>query len=1006
MATVFLAEDLKHHRRVAIKVLDPEIAQAVGPERFLREIETVARLTHPHILPLFDSGVADGLLFYVMPFVEGESLRDRLTREKQLPLDDALRIAREVADALSYAHAHGLVHRDIKPENVLLESGHAVVADFGIARAVAAAGTEKLTATGIAVGTPAYMSPEQAAGSRDLDGRSDLYSLACVLYEMLAGVPPFAGTTAESLAHQHLNVTPRPVTELRPAVPAAVAAALQRALAKVPADRFNPVALFGEALGSTATTPPTLIPAAPSPRHPARWLAAAVAVALALVAFAAWQHWGPFTDWFGGEGARHTAKKDWILVAEFDGPPGDSTLAAATRSLVSAALDQSTIVATVPRDQIQLALQQAGKPANTRVDADLARQLAYRRSVRAVLEGSIERLGKGYSVVLRVVDAESLKVVLTESAIAKNEDALIPALGRLAEELRAGLGEHRSALRATRAMGDAATPSFEAYQLYVQAARQSSSYEYSRSAALHHQALALDPDFAVAWSALANCYWNQEKMDSCMVARHEALRRPERLTARQLLATQAACAADTGNLRGALAANDRFLQDNPGSYGVLNGSGIYLTYLGRFEEALEAVRRAEASSPFGPNQVLIGNEAEYLMNLGRFDEARQVLRRLRGPIGLTRRATIEIMADNWSVAESLSAVVVGDPRVSGDQLEVATGLLATTQAARGALRAAAGTLDRQREEALRSGSVYYMTRPRLMLAVVSGGAIGIPPDDWVPDNSARTLLSRGLRAATAGDRVAARRWLDAARAKPRYELLWQGATPVLLAARIEELEGRWDEAAHLLQPVACQSVQGGMARFPAGMCTVRWYLADAFERLGHPDSAAVYLERAVTDYADERGYRGIVVPFVHLRLITLYARMGRVADAERHLAVARKWFTTPDPEVRRMLAEATGAVKAARGMARPQRAGTQASRDAGRGPRDIFVARCTSTPGPSRPTARGQAQRTSDWTTDLKIGQTPTRPVTRCGRSSRLCAGSRRASGWRWRTTSPGWSVP
>ena len=181
MATVYLAEDLKHHRRVAIKVLDPEVASAIGPERFLREIETVAGLTHPHILPLHDSGVADGLLFYVMPFVDGESLRDRLTREKQLSLEDALRIAREVADALSYAHSRGVVHRDIKPENILLQSGHAVVADFGIARVVTATRGERLTGTGVTVGTPAYMSPEQAAGGDDLDGRSDLYSLACVL---------------------------------------------------------------------------------------------------------------------------------------------------------------------------------------------------------------------------------------------------------------------------------------------------------------------------------------------------------------------------------------------------------------------------------------------------------------------------------------------------------------------------------------------------------------------------------------------------------------------------------------------------------------------------------------------------------------------------------------------------------------------------------------------------------------------------------------------------------
>jgi serine/threonine-protein kinase len=256
MAVVYLAEDRRHRRQVAVKVLRAELAGVLGPERFLREIETVARLRHPHILPLYDSGEADGFLFYVMPLVEGESLRDRLRREKQLPLDDALRIAREVADALSYAHAHGVVHRDVKPENILLESGHAVVADFGIARAVSAAGSERLTETGLSLGTPTYMSPEQAAGSDDLDGRSDLYSLGCVLYEMLAGDPPFTGPTAAQVIQQHITVEPRSITQLRPAVPAAVAEAISRALAKTPADRFNPVGQFADALGKGMETGP------------------------------------------------------------------------------------------------------------------------------------------------------------------------------------------------------------------------------------------------------------------------------------------------------------------------------------------------------------------------------------------------------------------------------------------------------------------------------------------------------------------------------------------------------------------------------------------------------------------------------------------------------------------------------------------------------------------------------------------------------------------------------
>ncbi len=284
MATVYLAEDLKHRRKVAVKVLKPELAAAVGHERFLREITTTANLRHPHILPLYDSGEADGFLYYVMPYVEGESLQTRLAREKQLPLDDALQIAREVADALSYAHAHDVVHRDIKPDNIMLESGHAVVADFGIARALDAAGGDALTQTGLAVGTPVYMSPEQASGD-EVDGRSDLYALGCVLYEMLGGQPPFTGATAESLVHQHVMVEPPPITNLRPAVPAPVVATLSRALAKAPADRFNPVGMFASALApDVATASHQALPAASSSNRWV-WLAVgSVALAAALAA--------------------------------------------------------------------------------------------------------------------------------------------------------------------------------------------------------------------------------------------------------------------------------------------------------------------------------------------------------------------------------------------------------------------------------------------------------------------------------------------------------------------------------------------------------------------------------------------------------------------------------------------------------------------------------------------------------------------------------------------------
>jgi len=229
MATVFLAEDLKHHRPVAIKLLHQELAAALGADRFLREIEIAARLQHPHILPLYDSGRAGGFLYYVMPYVEGESLRDRLQREKQLSLEDALKVTAEVASALAYAHSHGVVHRDIKPENIMLSGGSAVVADFGIARAISAAGEgQHLTQTGTVIGTPAYMSPEQATGSDEIDGRSDQYSLACVTYEMLVGEPPFTGPTPQAVMARHSLDAVSPPSIVRATIPDATEDAILR----------------------------------------------------------------------------------------------------------------------------------------------------------------------------------------------------------------------------------------------------------------------------------------------------------------------------------------------------------------------------------------------------------------------------------------------------------------------------------------------------------------------------------------------------------------------------------------------------------------------------------------------------------------------------------------------------------------------------------------------------------------------------------------------------------
>ena len=254
MATVYLAQDLKHDRRVAIKVLRPELAAVIGADRFLSEIKTTAALQHPHILPLHDSGEADSFLFYVMPFIEGESLRDRLNREKQLPVADAVRIATEVASALDYAHRHNVIHRDIKPENILLHDGRALVADFGIALAASKAGGGRMTETGMSLGTPTYMSPEQAMGEREITARSDVYALGAMTYEMLVGEPPFTGPTAQAIVAKVMTADPASLTGQRKTIPLHVEATVFTALQKLPADRFATAAEFAAALANPTTT--------------------------------------------------------------------------------------------------------------------------------------------------------------------------------------------------------------------------------------------------------------------------------------------------------------------------------------------------------------------------------------------------------------------------------------------------------------------------------------------------------------------------------------------------------------------------------------------------------------------------------------------------------------------------------------------------------------------------------------------------------------------------------
>ena len=484
MATVYLAQDLKHGRPVAIKVLRPELAAALGAERFLREIEIAARLTHPHILPLHDSGEANGFLYYVMPYLEGESLRDRLNREPQLPVEEAVRIGREVASALSYAHSHDVVHRDIKPENILLSGGEAVVADFGIARAIVAAGTEKLTDTGLAVGTPGYMSPEQATAEAHIDGRADTYALGCVLYEMLAGHPPFLGTTAQEVLARHTLDPVPPLRTIRRAVPPAVEHAVFKALAKSPADRFPSAAAFSEALTQTGAPPSLTRQAA----RPAVFVAAGVA---ALVA-------------------------GYVLLTRRPGSSGDPARSIAVLPFVNIGADPNNEPFSdgMSEELITALAKVEGLRVTARTSAFSfkgkevdVREIGNKLNVGYVLEGSVRRAGPRLRVSAQLINATTGYHLWSDEYDRDAGDVFA-----VQDEItRAIVGALRLKLSGTAnaALVKPATGNAEAHDLYLQgryffAKRDSTSLRKAQD--YFERAIADDPSYALAYAGLSDAY--------------------------------------------------------------------------------------------------------------------------------------------------------------------------------------------------------------------------------------------------------------------------------------------------------------------------------------------------------------------------------------------------------------------------------------------------------------------------------------------------------------------
>ena len=610
MATVFLAQDLKHDRPVALKVLHPELAASLGPERFEREIRLAARLQHPHILTVFDSGEIPteerrpALLWFTMPFVEGESLRDRLNREGQLPVPEALTIIREIADAMACAHSHGVIHRDIKPENILLSGGHALVADFGIARAI---GGEQLTGTGFAIGTPAYMSPEQAAGSRTVDARSDVYGLGCVLYEMLAGEPPFTGPTAQAIMARSITEPHRPLRAIREAIPQFVEQVVATALAKSPADRYASAAQFGAALTASAPTPtatptiaiPAATPAAQLRHRAALWLSRPLFAALILgtiigggTLFAALRK-------YGSEGA--ALKRLAVLPFENLGDSADAYFADGVTDAVRGKLSTLSGLQVTAR----------GSSSPYRNTTKTPQQIGEELGVQYLLTGTV-RWDKRVGDTSRVqVSPELIQVATGASKWQAPFDAPLTDVfrvqgdiaSRVAEALNVALGES-----ARQRLAEKPTRNLAAYDAFLRGEAASQGMgaidpvSLRQAIGYYEQAVLLDSTFVEAWGQLSRAS-SQQFFVGGVRAHATGLR------ARQ--AAERARALGASRPEGHLALADY--------YSYVAGDGA---------QALASAVQAQRLAPASVDLLLALARAE--QSLGRFSEALDHLEQARG----------------------------------------------------------------------------------------------------------------------------------------------------------------------------------------------------------------------------------------------------------------------------------------------------------------------------------------------------------------------------------------
>ncbi len=929
MSRIFVATETALRRRVVIKVLRPELAAEVDAERFHREIHLTARLRHPHLVPVLSAGQARGLLYYTMPFVEGESLRHRVAREGPLPIKDVIDLLHEVTDALSYAHRQGIIHRDLKPANILLEEGHAVITDFGIAKALSTAATgegprDQLTLSGMIAGTPVYMAPEQAAGDK-VDARTDLYSLGCLAYELLSGRPPFVAGSVQALIGAHIAERPEPISGRRPDVPHALGSLVMRLLEKEPADRPQSAEEVLRHLDAAPRDPRTAW------RLPRRAILAVVSLAAAAGAGLA-LHSLPVASPGTLVSTGSLGPRERILVADFHSSTPDSLLGVAASEALRTDFAQSSAVTVVPATQVAQVLQRMRQSATARLDPALAREVAIRQGIKAVLTGEVTALGQGYLISVQLVSPTSGEVLAAERETATGVNAIVPAIDRLSSRLRGRIGEPLKSLRREPPLEEVTTSSLQALWKYNQAMRAGDGEgDYRRGATLLEEAVALDTSFATAYRVLGGYRFALGERERGIEAFTRALQHRDRLTDLERDHTLALYYSEvTYELDKAVAAYRSALERHPTDSLALNNLALVYSALGqparaetlfRRLVALDSLRgdRVNADDPSWPNawmnlmatQFALGHRAEAEHT---FDAAIQRFGKINSieSWGLLLSAAV----GDYATAETRTKEFI-EKYPSAEDRRYALQQLAQIESARGRLALS--------ERYLRESMEVSAKQPNPTSYLEDAVSLG-SLDIWF-----RRQHMRGLGTVEAAVRrypLASLRPMDrpylplagvyaaAGKSKRARELLteYEREVPLMYRRRAEPArrwawgqvaiaEGRTDDAIREFQAYASAIPRDCK---PCGLAA----LAQSYDRAGAADSAIAVYERYLRTpdvmrlaWVLRLGNDATQLAPAHKRLGELYEQRGERERARQHYARFVELWSECDPELRSAVIE-------------------------------------------------------------------------------------------------------